>query len=863
MNNPRLIFHSRQGLLEYRRLVKKWTSFVKRKNQLKFLRRCQEEQVIPKTYGKICEPSFTGEAFSEYQKAFLKDKISETTWEVEAAHMELRQQMNVLRDYLEPDMFEVAKQKAGEVAHSRGVVHFNNLNNKLSRLFSISRWTWVGENCQVINLSSIEIDRNKLELLGLGLNFSVGTDKQDIVAGISNINNFNFRHDYKVSFLKGLIVDNIFSDNISSLPLRHRSALKSLKDNKDIKVLKADKGGSTVIMDLCDYNIKAYRLLGDTDTYIKLPNLPTVTSVQSEFNRQVTKIANSLRDNEQKNIILSKISKKVPSLPYFYGIPKVHKRGCPLRPIVATCNSPQSVLAEWLAKQLSPYLGKFSDAHLLHSSDFIDRLRQLGQIEGKMISLDVTALFTNVPLDYVLTKLRLKYEEGLVDFSIPIDAFLDLIKLCVSSTVFSFNGEGFKQKFGVAMGSPLSPILANLCMEFVEKDILDYCPPHLKPLIWVRYVDDIFIVFKGTPEEFNNFFEYVNSFVPSIKFTAEHESENKLPFLDVMVFHDPIVHSFKFSVFRKETNAENYIHFFSFHSNQIKTNIIMNFVLRAYKVCDPEFIDGELSHIRNVFNKLCYPSYFIDKAFSKAKKKIYNPPSHNMNRENKNNNFLSIPYHPKLLEISQKINRSSNGNVNIVFNYNNTVRKMLVHNKTPDNNNKDVGVYEIPCKDCNEKYFGESGRGLKVRTEEHRKAYDRFQQNNALVKHSWDKDHRIDWDRAKLLYKSSNVGNRRLIEGACINMGFSMEGNKSFTQEDSFIDNVICQTFLTNFTFKYNPPCTTPNTVAALPSFAQVEDVQNDVPVTDTQAGENLMPENGLRRSRRLAGLPMENTGIT
>ena len=200
--------------------------------------------------------------------------------------------------------------------------------------------------------------------------------------------------------------------------------------------MKADKGGSTVIMDLNEYNLKAYRLLGNADTYIKLRNLPCVTKVQLDFNREVRKIGNSLEDSEQKKIVMSKISKKVPSLPYFYGIPKVHKPGCPLRPIVATCNSPQSVLAEWLADQLSPYIGKFSDAHLLHASDFIDRLKLLGPVVGKMASLDVTALFTNVPLDFVLSKLKEKHEEGIVNFPIPIDAFLDLIRLCVSSTVF-------------------------------------------------------------------------------------------------------------------------------------------------------------------------------------------------------------------------------------------------------------------------------------------------------------------------------------------------------------------------------------------------------------------------------------------
>ena len=96
------------------------------------------------------------------------------------------------------------------------------------------------------------------------------------------------------------------------------------------------------------------------------------------------------------------------------------------------------------------------------------------------------------------------------------------------------------------MGSPLSPILANLCMEFVENEILNNCEPTLKPVIWLRYVDDIFIIFKGTQEDFDRFFRYVNSILPSIKFTVEYENENKLSFLDVLVYHGPVSLVFRF-----------------------------------------------------------------------------------------------------------------------------------------------------------------------------------------------------------------------------------------------------------------------------------------------------------------------------
>ena len=88
----------------------------------------------------------------------------------------------------------------------------------------------------------------------------------------------------------------------------------------------------------------------------------------------------------------------------------------------------------------------FSNSHLLHSLDFVERLRKVGNCEGKMISLDVTALFTNVPLQFVIQQLSKKAEEGIFTPPIPIQPFLELIELCVDSTVFTFDGnKGFKQ----------------------------------------------------------------------------------------------------------------------------------------------------------------------------------------------------------------------------------------------------------------------------------------------------------------------------------------------------------------------------------------------------------------------------------
>ena len=489
-----------------------------------------------------------------------------------------------------------------------------------------------------------------------------------------------------------------------------------------------------------------------------------------------------------------------------------------------------------------------------------------------MISLDVTALFTNVPLDFVLNKLEEQSEMGNVNFPIPTKQFLDLIRLCVSSTVFSFNNEGYRQKYGVAMGSPLSPLLANLCMEFVENEILNNCDPSMKPLIWLRYVDDIFIIFNDTQSDFDSFFNYVNNILPSIKFTVEYEIENKLPFLDVLVYHDPISMGFKFTVYRKSTNSESYIHFYSFHNVDVKQNIISNFALRALKICDPEYIDRELKHIKETFIKLCYPENFISKAFSKARKTFY---SLTQNRQDKKqSNFITLPFNPSLQNIRKIVNRNNEDKVNMTFNYKNTLKRRLMKNNNTNEENKQIGVYEIPCNDCEKKYYGESGRGLSIRITEHKRAYNLHAENNALVNHSFNQDHRIDWQRSRVLFNSKNIGIRRLVEGAIINNGRAMEGNKSFTQEDHFTNDVICKEFIKDFNRTHinnNRSTLATSDAAASLSFVQVTETFTRPSVTGAQAvqdilGNNLTTEPPLlppRRSRRLAGLSSENEGIT
>ena len=55
------------------------------------------------------------------------------------------------------------------------------------------------------------------------------------------------------------------------------------------------------------------------------------------------------------------------------------------------------------------------------------------------------------------------------------------------------------------------------------------------------------------------------------------------------------------------------------------------------------------------------------------------------------------------------------------------------------------------CKDCEKLYIGETGRTLKKRVSEHKQAVRKFNMNNGVAAHVHNEDHRIDWDRAKVI----------------------------------------------------------------------------------------------------------------
>ena len=170
--------------------------------------------------------------------------------------------------------------------------------------------------------------------------------------------------------------------------------------------------------------------------------------------------------------------------------------------------------------------------------------------------------------------------------------------------------------------------------------------------------------------------------------------------------------------------------------------------LRALRICSPEFIDEEFDNIFRISERLKYPRYFIESSLQKARKTFYSVTT----REPFNhNNLLVLPYNENMKNVPRFCQKFD---INVVFKFSNTLRNMLIKNSPSLCNGC---VYEIPCKDCNCKYIGQTGKGLATRIKQHKYSIRSGQMSNALFLHRNNDNHVIDWDSSKVLVNCNNV----------------------------------------------------------------------------------------------------------
>jgi Reverse transcriptase (RNA-dependent DNA polymerase) len=506
-------------------------------------------------------------------------------------------------------------------------------------------------------------------------------------------------------------------------------------------VLSADKGNATVVMEEVEYKEKIAALLTD-DTYTRCRKDPT-----SRINKEVRAAVKALRVPKKEEFRLINSDPRPPRL---YGLPKIHKTGVPLRPIVSAVGSPTHPAARYVANLLQPFSG-LVDSYVRDSRHFIERLQQIRTEEGDiLVSFDVESLFTNLPIPEtsVILRKHLNKQEG------------DLAELCLRSSYFLWDGAFYLQTRGAAMGSPLSPVAANLYLEEWEEERIRTA--RLKPKCWLRYVDDTFVIWPHGRNTLEEFLDHLNAGHPSISLTMELEEEKKLPFLDVLVSREPggrLGHS----VYRKKTHTDRYLHAESHHHPSQKMAVVNTLVARAIAISEPGNLQNEKKHLIRTLEGNGYSRETTERTFRRHLKRKKDTPTQVADKET--DLLQPVALIPYSKGTSDKVGRIlRRHNIKTIFTPPRKIGQALrpVKDQIKMEN---PGVYKVPCGGCEALYIGETKRQVRTRLKEHEAACRLSQADkSALAEHHLQTGHHINFDGAKTVAVEDRWWRRKLRE---------------------------------------------------------------------------------------------------
>jgi len=317
-------------------------------------------------------------------------------------------------------------------------------------------------------------------------------------------------------------------------------------------------------------------------------------------------------------------------------------------------------LSAYLADILSCVVGK-TEYHVKNSRHLVETLAEITLDDDEILnSHDVVSLFTNTPINKSLEVIK---ESLLTDNAwkdktkLLVEDVMELLEFILTTTYFVFRDQIYSQKFGTAMGSPVSPMVADMFMEFLEQSAIASVPVESKPKLWKRYVDDILEVIKK--HGVDGLTQHLNSVddTGSIKFTAEQEKDQQMPFLDTLIVRKPDGHV-KLLVYRKSTHTDQYLHFSSHHPLQHKLSVIRTLLDRSTNiVTEEQDRKQEEHHIQTALTCCGYPEWSINKAKSQMATSKQTKVTRKLTRKHSdvNKTTVVIPYVQDLSEAVTRV----------------------------------------------------------------------------------------------------------------------------------------------------------------------------------------------------------------
>ena len=381
-----------------------------------------------------------------------------------------------------------------------------------------------------------------------------------------------------------------------------KEALTELQRNKHIVIKPADKGSAVVILDRDQYILEVERQLNDTIYYQKLDKPIYLDTIKLVIQIIDSLLRSKFINGKQRRYL---IGEEEPRPRRFYILPKIHKDPStwtipfkipPGRPIVSDCGSETYFTAEYLDFFLNP-LSIIHPSYVKDTYHFVNIVQKLIVPSNCFLfSLDVKSLYTNIPIIAGIQCVK-KLFDKFPDPKRPDRQLLQLLDINLTRNDFIFNNKFYLQIKGTAMGKKFAPAYANIFMANWEEEVFSKC--HLKPLHYLRYLDDVWGIWPGSETEFKDFMSILNAHDPSIQLTYEL-SDSTIDFLDTTIYKGPEFHLtslFDIKVFFKKTDTHALLYKNSFHPKHTYKGLVKSQILRFHRICTRKSDFYEAVHI--------------------------------------------------------------------------------------------------------------------------------------------------------------------------------------------------------------------------------------------------------------------------
>lgn len=580
-----------------------------------------------------------------------------------------------------------------------------------------------------------------------------------------------------------------------------REALNELRQ-KDVVIKRSDKSKSLVAMKPETYVHKVNQHLKDPTSYVEVST--SAKDLEERVCALITKWQHEIPPD-----LIRHITPRGTRLPEFYGLPKIHKAGNPLRPVVAACDSPCTGISTIIERIINQLL-QFVPSNLKNTDEILTDINNEcpdGHCDNYIIvTMDVKALYPSIPIQEGITCVQEMLMEHINDIDtmgLSLTCIIDCLTFILNNNVFRFGHRTYRQISGVAMGNQVAPPLAIIFMNCLETRVIREAS--LKPRIFRRYVDDILFLWKHGLTNLALFIDSFQSAHPNIKFTYEdtataHDSTISYMDLELSVRDSRLY----YSMYEKPSDSGLCIPYTSSTPKAVKMAFIKSYFQRARKLSSNN--DMYLRSVKKVLTKLTengYPKQFIETARTMKSNKrrdknyykriaiklpyindkldkrvqrvvsrsklplrvVYNTQKHALQGVLTRSALMSLecPLQEEKRQIQERGGKRGRGRPRQCF-------TCGINNDTetePICRKKEV-VYQMFCAACDEDedYIGETGREVSGRVDEHRLQAGSGTADTPWGKH-WKSRHKGEQVRMRkmtILAREGDIINRKIRE---------------------------------------------------------------------------------------------------